>query len=157
MRMLATKSALIVGALGAAFSLCLSLSRPPTSGWLLLLGTTFHAVGTFLMLFVISMVPMPGALLVQRLVPRLPVALAFALSLLSGMLVVFLLLSAIEQPTFEADGENSVYRHAGPSLNASRNTASYLYATTVMSISLLIFYLLSWRSRRVNKTMEPTR
>lgn len=153
--MSATKSALIVGASGAVFSLCLSLSHPPTSGSLLLLGTTFHAAATFLMLFVISMVPMPGALLVQRLAPRLPVALAFVLSLLSGVLIVFLLLSAIGQPAFETDEETSVYRHAGPSLSASRSTGYYLYAMTVMSISLLIFYFLGWRSRRADKTMEP--
>jgi hypothetical protein len=157
MRMLATKSALIVGASGAAFSLYLSLSQPPASGSLLLLGTTFHAVATFLMLFVISMIPMPGALLVQRLAPRLPVALAFVLSLLSGMLITFLVLLAIEQPAFETDGESSIYRHAGPSLHASRNPAYYLYTATVMSISLLIFHILVWRSRGANKTMEPTR
>jgi hypothetical protein len=157
MSMLATKSALIVGALGAVFSVFLSLSQPPTSGSLLLLGTAFHAVATFLMLFVISMLPMPGALLVQRLVPRLPVTLAFALSLLSGILIVFLVLLAIEQPAFETDGGTSLHRHAGPSLNASRNTAYYLYAITVMSVSLLVFYLLSWISKRANKTMEPTR
>jgi len=151
MRRLAVKAALIVGALGAVCSLYLSLSQPPTSGGLLLLGTTFHAVATFLMLFVISLIPMPGALLVQRLAPGLPVALAFALSLLSGLLMVFLLLLAIEQPTFETDGVTSVYRHAGPSLNASRNGAYYLYAMTVMGISLSIFYLLRWRIGRVDK------
>lgn len=157
MRMLATKSASIVGALGAAFSLFLSLSQPPTSGSLLLLGTAFHAVATFLMLFVISMLPMPGALLLQRLVPRLPVALAFTLSLLSGILIVFLLLLLIEQPSFETDGVTSIHRHAGPSLNASRNAAYYLYAAVVMSVSLLIFYLLGWVSKRANKKMDPTR
>nr|WP_298722101.1 hypothetical protein [uncultured Steroidobacter sp.] len=153
MRKLAVKSALIVGALGAVCSLWLSLSQPPTSGALLLLGTTFHAVATFLMLFVISLIPMPGALLVQRVAPRLPVALASVLSLLSGLLIVFLLLSAIEQPTFETDGVTSVYRHAGPSLNASRNSAYYLYAMTVMCISLSIFYLLRWRSGCANKAL----
>lgn len=153
--MLATKSASIVGAAGAVCSLYLSLSQPPTSGWLLLLGTTVHAVGTFLMLFVISMIPMPGALLVQRLMPRMPVAGAFALSLLSGVLIVFLLLLAVGQPAFETDGESSVYRH-GPSVNSSRNTAYYSYTIAVMSISLVLFHLLDWRSNRANKTTELT-
>lgn len=150
--MLALKAGLFVGSIGTVLSVFLSLSSGVPLTGPMLFGMAFHAVASFLMLFVISMLPMPGAVLTQRHLPELPVPIAFLVSLLSGMLFVYLLLWALEQPAVETDGATSIYRHAGPFLNATRNLAYYLYPLAVMSISLLSFYLLAWREKRANKT-----
>lgn len=153
----AVKAAVLVAAGGAVILTISSLfSGVPVSGTMLAV-LVLGGAGTFAFMFFIALVPMPAAVLFRKYLPQLPVPAAFALSVVISLFLVFAALWLIETPSVETDGGSTVYRHAGPTLNASKNISYYLYSVPIMFLSLVSFHWLCSKPGRSSKTMEPTR
>lgn len=153
----AVKAALLVAAGGAAILTISSLFSGIPMSATMLAGLVFGSAGTFAFMFFIALVPMPAAVLFRKYLPQLPVPAAFALSLVISLFLVFAALWLIETPHVETHSGSTVYRHAGPTLNASKNISYYLYSLPIMFLSLVSFQWLCRQPGRSNKTMEPTR
>lgn len=153
----AVKAAVMVAGGGAVILTISSLfSGMPASGTMLV-GLVSGGVGTFAFMFFIALLPMPAAVLFRKYLPQLPATAAFSLSLVISLFLVFAALWLIETPPVETHGESTIYRHAGPTLNASKNISYYLYSLPIMFFALMSFHWLCRQHRRSNKTMEPTR
>jgi len=153
----AVKAAVMVAAGGSVILTISSLfSGIPASGTMLV-GLVFGGVGTFAFMFFIALLPMPAAVLFRKYLLQMPTPAALALSLAISLFLVFAALWLIETPSVETDGGSTVYRHAGPTLNASKNISYYLYSLPIMFFALVSFYWLCGKHGRSNKTMEPTR
>ena len=98
-------------------------------------------------LFIVALLPLPGAMLLRRFAPSASGTFDFLASMVTGMLLLFLLLTATESPSIETDGESTITRHAGPSLDASRKLFYYYYAAPVMIFSLGYYYARQSRKR----------
>lgn len=144
----AVKAAVFVAAGGAVISTFSSLFAVKLLSGTVLTGLVFGGLGTFAVVFFIALLPMPAAVLFRKYLPRLPVPAAFALSFVISLLLVFAALWLIETPTVEIHGDSTVYRHAGPTLNASRNISYYLYSLPIILFSLGSFHWLGRRHRR---------
>ena len=151
----ALRAAVLVAGGGTVILTIISLfSGIPVSG-AVLAGLMFGGVGTFSFMFFIALLPMPAALLCRKYLPQLSAPAAFALSLVISLFLVFAALWLIQTPPVETDGDTTIYRHAGPTLNASKNISYYLYTLPIMCFSLASFHWL--RSRHVRHlTPDPS-
>jgi lipid-A-disaccharide synthase-like uncharacterized protein len=152
----ALKAAALVAAGGALMLAASSLLSGIPASATMLAGLVFGAVGTFSFMFFIALLPMPAAILFRKYLPQFPAPAAFALSLVVSLLLVFAALWMIETPPVEVDGDSTIYRHAGPTLNASKNVSYYLYSLPIMFFSLICFHWLRRQGGRSSKAIEPT-
>jgi hypothetical protein len=150
-----TAAALVAGGGTVILTLISLFSGIPVSG-AVLAGLVIGGVSTFTFMFFIALLPMPAAVLCRKFVPQLPVVASFALSLVISLFLAFAALWLIETPPIETDGDTTIYRHAGPALNASKNVSYYLYTLPIMFFSLASFHWLRRKRVRPDKRMEPT-
>jgi uncharacterized membrane protein len=121
--------------------------------WLILALST---VLNFMVIFFVSLLPMPAAILFRKWLASVPKVISFVASLAFGFVMIFLLLKLIETPTFETDGVSTTYRHAGPTVNASSKAFYYLYAAPVLIASLLVSEWMRRGTSSANKLMQLT-
>jgi hypothetical protein len=150
----ALKAAVLVAGGGTALSVVITLfsgqsvTKAAVAG--LLGGWT-----TFWVMLLIALLPMPAAVLCRKYLPRVPAIVAFALSLASALFLVFAVLRLIESPPIETDGDTTIYRYAGPTVDASKKISYYFYSLPIIFASLVIFHWMLRRRVPAFKTMEP--
>jgi hypothetical protein len=148
-------AALAAGVATAVLTVISMFSGAPVSG-VMLMGMIFGTISSFVIMFVVALLPMPAAVVCRKYLPKIPIFASFLLSLALSLLIVFAVLRLIETSPVETDGTTTIYRHAGPSLGASRNASYYAYAFPIMFLSLVSFYWLNRQRARSNEVTDST-